>query len=484
MIGQLRFQRDFAGLFAAASLIVTALLADSAKAQPTITNLGVLSGGTDSIGNALSADGTTVTGSSNSSVGTRAFLWTAGGGIQSLGILSGGSYSSASAVSADGSVVTGISAQTSGNNRAFRWTAATGMQSLGVLGTGSASASNGINSDGSVIAGFSYTSGFTGGRAFRWTAAGGMQNLGNLPGGVGSDASSVSADGSVVAGVDSVSGSLRAFRWTSSSGMQDIGVIPAGDSSEALGLSPDGSMATGDSGDDLTGVFHAFRWSSGSGMQDLGVLTGGNFSQGRAISADNSTIVGTSSTSNGDRAFLWTQEIGMVDLNNYLSALGLNLTGWTLNFASGISTNGSAIAGYGTFNGAERAFLVNNIPALLRGDIDLDGHVTIADVAALMTALSNLSGYRIDSFFTVTKASAGGGRCRPRRSDFQRRRSSIDFAVGQWRRCRRSIADCRARAVQFSARRCWLAQLSRLWKAANTCSCHVCAAPSSMVCVL
>jgi hypothetical protein len=69
----------------------------------------------------------------------------------------------------------------------------------------------------------------------------------------------------------------------------------------------------------------------------------------------------------------------MVDLNVYLSSLGLDLTGWTLTQASGISADGSAIAGYGDFNGATRAFLVSNIPAPLAGDYNGNGIVDAAD---------------------------------------------------------------------------------------------------------
>ena len=365
--------------FGATILVTLPLSADSATGQPTITNLGVFSGGNFSVANAISADGSTVTGNSNGNIGDRAFRWTASGGLQNLGILSPtGPYSNGGALSADGSVVAGISAGSGNNNRAFRWTAATGMQSLGVLGTGSASAANAISADGSVIAGFSYTSGFTNGRAFRWTAAGGMQDLGILSGSSGTNAAAISADGSVIVGASD--GPNGAFRWTSTGGMQAMSEIPGGTGTEALGLSPDGSAATGDGYiDTLASAFRAFRWTAASGMQDLGVLSGGLNSQGRAISADNSIIVGTSDSTIGARAFLWTRTFGMVDLNTYLSSLGLDLTGWSLTQASGISADGSAIAGYGEFNGATRAFLVSKIPAPLPGDYTGDGVVDAAD---------------------------------------------------------------------------------------------------------
>ena len=186
-----------------------------------------------------------------------------------------------------------------------------------------------------------------------------MQNLGVLAGTSGSDAFGISADGSVVVGA---SGDF-AFRWTAGTGMQSVGVLPTADFSEGLGVSPDGTAITGDSG----GLafpnegLHAIRWTSAGGMQDLGVLPGGDSSRGFAVSADTSIVVGDSNSSNGDRAILWTPLLGMVDLNDYLPSLGIDLTGWMLISGRGISADGSAISGYGTFNGASRAFVVTGM---------------------------------------------------------------------------------------------------------------------------
>jgi hypothetical protein len=52
----------------------------------------------------------------------------------------------------------------------------------------------------------------------------------------------------------------------------------------------------------------------------------------------------------------------MVDLNAYLPSQGLDLTGWTLESATGISADGTTIAGYGMFNGLARAWLVTGLP--------------------------------------------------------------------------------------------------------------------------
>jgi probable HAF family extracellular repeat protein len=338
-------------------------------AQPAIISLGVLPGGAASYANALSADGLVVTGSGTSSVGPRGFRWTSPTGMVSLGLLpSGGSSSVGAAVSADGSVIAGYNGASGNANRAIRWTSA-GMVSLGVLGSGSSSTANALSADGAVIAGFSYTSGFSTGRAFRWTAATGMQSLGLLPGGVGdgADAFGMSADGSVIVGSVLANGDAHAFSWTATGGMQDLGAVAGGDSAEAYAVSADGTTAVGHSGDQLNGTFdHAVLWVIGAGtagLQDLGALGGGlgaGFAQAFAISADHAVVVGSSFVA-ADRAFLWTAPLGMVDLNTYLPAHGVNLSGWVLTSVRGISADGSALAGYGTFNGAERAFLVSGL---------------------------------------------------------------------------------------------------------------------------
>lgn len=166
----------------------------AAQAQPTITDVGVLEGGTISHAYGVNSDGSVVVGNSESGAGQRAFRWTRLGGMVSLGTLMGDS-THAGAVSDDGTVVTGNSANVTGG-LSFRWTPGGGIQNLGTLPGGELSYGWGISGDGSVIVGYSYGPG----RGYRWTPAGGMQDLGTLPGGIYSHARGVSSDGAVVAG--------------------------------------------------------------------------------------------------------------------------------------------------------------------------------------------------------------------------------------------------------------------------------------------
>jgi probable HAF family extracellular repeat protein len=132
-----------------------------------------------------------------------AFRWTPTTGLQDLGLVPGGDQSIGIAISADEDVVVG-EAQVGGFWRAFRWTAKTGMVDLGTLG-GPESAAFATNKDGSVIVGASLTSQSTGSSvAFRWTATSGMQAVGklvNVPEHlILQSALGISADGTVITG--------------------------------------------------------------------------------------------------------------------------------------------------------------------------------------------------------------------------------------------------------------------------------------------
>jgi probable extracellular repeat, HAF family len=89
--------------------------------------------------------------------------------MQDLGDLGGGS-SEAWGVSADGSVVVGWALNAAGRSRAFRWTASGGMQDLGTLPGYDRSEAWDVSADGAVVVGRARNAAGQW-RAFRWTAA-------------------------------------------------------------------------------------------------------------------------------------------------------------------------------------------------------------------------------------------------------------------------------------------------------------------------
>jgi probable HAF family extracellular repeat protein len=301
--------------------------------------------GCDTFGGGLSADGSTVVGSAyvcvdgsttcTSTDKTEAYRWTAANGYQLLGDLNGSFGSSPSATgsaafgaSSDGSVVVGDAPQGSNSFGAFRWTPGQGMVPLPQPPMNQAFA---ISADGSMVVG-----------QFGWfnLITGQSGTFGTSEPASGATALGVSAHGEVVVGV----AGGTAFRWTQAGGLQDINPAP-GVPSDADAISGDGTVIVGEyqtSG----GPYHAFRWTASTGLVDLGTL-GGPGSRALAVSHDGSVIVGTSflnqlTTSN--HAFRWTAKTGMQDLNKLVSG-SLELT-----FATGVSADGTVIAGHGRTN--------------------------------------------------------------------------------------------------------------------------------------
>jgi probable HAF family extracellular repeat protein len=311
--------RTFAFTFA---MSVVALLAGATARAASITNLGVLPGGTASYANGVSADGSAIAGYCIGSLGgsARAFRWMAAGGMQNLGTLEG-SNSYGHAISGNGSAVAG-SSFTSGGDHAFRWTIAGGMQDLGTtLPSGWQSSAWGINGDGSAAAITTYfadisTSTYLN-NAYRWTMAGGLERLGVSE---YSGAKGISADGSAIVGYSD----SHAFRWTVADGMQDLGVLPTGTWTVSSAVSSDGSIVTG-TGNLYSELgtylgYHAFLWTAEGGMKDLGVFAGGALSFANAISGDGLSVAGSV-------------------------------------YAAGLSYDGSVIVGNGTYNGQPRGWI-------------------------------------------------------------------------------------------------------------------------------
>jgi probable HAF family extracellular repeat protein len=122
------------------------------------------------------AAGAAIKGSDQFGPTFHAFRWTPSGGLEDLGLTTG-TQSIGTAISADGSVAVGEATDANGFWRAFRWTASTGMVDIGTLG-GPESAAFGVNKDGSVIVGSSLTNGGSdSNHIFRWTAKTGMQDV-------------------------------------------------------------------------------------------------------------------------------------------------------------------------------------------------------------------------------------------------------------------------------------------------------------------
>ena len=105
----------------------------------------------------------------------------------------------------------------------------------------------------------------------------------------------------------------------------------------------------------------AFRWTRADGMVDLGDLgaSGELASEVLDTTADGRVAVGRSSAG----AFVWDEVRGMRELAQVLADdFGLDLDGWLLEEATGISADGRVIVGNGTNPSGQPEGWVATIP--------------------------------------------------------------------------------------------------------------------------
>ncbi len=337
-------------VFSVVTLVLITSQSCWAGEPPSFMGLGELLGGSvSSSAYGISADGTTIVGTSETDDGLTAFRWTEAGGMEPLGDLTGGIWqSSAWGVSADGSAVVGGSRSTNGME-AFRWTSTTGMQPIGdVVGGTFESTLRGISADGTIAVGTCNS--VNGKEACKGIDGGGLMGLGDIGSSIfWSEASAVSGDGTVIVGTGR--GNTEAFRWTSQNGMEPLGVLdPVNYSSAASAVNFDGSIIVGRSAN-AQGVTEPFRWAAQTGIIGLGSLPGSNYNSADAVSDDGTVIVGHSDIGFGtgqNIATIWISASGIRPLAQVLlEDYGLALNGWYLSEARGISADGTVITGYG-----------------------------------------------------------------------------------------------------------------------------------------
>ncbi|CAN5859265.1 hypothetical protein BH11PLA1_BH11PLA1_18100 [soil metagenome] len=358
-----------------AALLLCAFAGAASGVPPVVYNLGVMPGGTYSFNGIVSGDGNTVTGYGDTTVASgspvRPFRWVLPGPMQVVPLTL---PSEGRGISFNGQHIVGF---ISAGNTPFRWTLAGGLTPLNLLPGGTTAFANGTNSNSAFSAGYGNTP--VGNHAIRWNNTGAAQDLGFLSGatvistspGPGSYAFGISADGSAVVGTaDWAPGYTRAFRWNVPFGpMLSLGTLPGGYDCRAVAISTNNSTIIG--WGDTTGSVgnpRAFRLKAPMPMQNLGIIPGSGGSpniRSLAVSGSGSRVVGTSYDNIfGNRAWIWMASTAMLDLRAHVASLGGNVTGWVFLEAHGISSDGTAVSGWGTFNGAGRAFLIKGLPCL------------------------------------------------------------------------------------------------------------------------
>ncbi len=131
--------------------------------------------------------------------------------------------------------------------------------------------------------------------------------------------------------------------------MVGLGDLPGGGFfSEAYDVSADGSVVVGRSAaSDGRINYRAFRWTANTGMNALpdGNANVGPTRTAEAVSGDGSVIVGGAWGT--DTAFAWDSFHGTRSIRELLITQGVDLTGWELGIASGVSQDGGTIVGLG-----------------------------------------------------------------------------------------------------------------------------------------
>ena len=303
-------------------------------------------GGASSYAMGLNDAGAVVGYAENAAGQNRAFLFS-GGVLQDLGTL-GGNQAQATAINNVGQIA-GLAHTSTGQVHAFRYSAGT-MSDLGTLG-GTSSYAFAIN-DAGQVAGGATTNNDRDYHAFRFSGSS-MQDLGSLGTLLsgGAESAGIDANGTVAGWTSLPDFNVRAFTYQNNGPMTPLAQTHGGNFSTATGIRNGVIIGTSS----LPGEqdVHAARWVGGV-ISDLGTLPG--LSKSIAYGQNGTgQVVGTSDdgTEPAARAFL---HVGgtMIDLND-LIAPGSR---WTLQAARGINQTGQ-VAGWGTFSGQHRAYLMN-----------------------------------------------------------------------------------------------------------------------------
>jgi len=288
----------------------------------------------------VSGDGLTVVGDAIAPDGRReAFRWTAATGMQSLRPpseeRSGESW--ARRTSWDGSVIVG---HADGNG--MYWTAQTGVTRIAPPSFERTVYALDVSGDGNTIVGV----GFVGetSQAYFFHPGEDLQFLGTMPGGDHTEADAVSADGRVIVGAGHTVGEEGSYwhltRWTADGSIEVLGTLTGTDGhTRANAVTADGSIIVGEAFSPSSG-YEGFRWTDEQGFESLG-----GFSPS-GISDDGSVVVGLVDWPDL-RAIIWDEAHGMRDLVFALEdQYGLDLTGWRLLSAYGVSGDGTVIVGH------------------------------------------------------------------------------------------------------------------------------------------
>jgi probable HAF family extracellular repeat protein len=273
------------------------------------------------------------------------------GGFVVLDPLLGGATSGAFAVNDDGLVVGRSSQVLSPHFREVKWTAPDSPVALAAQSTDTDGTAVAVNAFGEA-AGQEVVLGFPIGTsvALFWDIHGNFTQIS-----VDAVAFGINDAGAVV-GTDALDLlTSSAYIWTEADGKLPFTGRQGDTAVHANDVNNDG-VTVGSSGT-TTDATHAVLWVERDLPVDLGALATPGFSEALAIN-DGGTVVGDTDTASGRHAMVWTDPIGMVDLNDVSDAAGLGLV---LDSARAVNASGQ-IAGVASVGGHSHGFLATPVP--------------------------------------------------------------------------------------------------------------------------
>lgn len=285
---------------------------------------------------ALSGNGEYAVGTSSSSDGFAAFRWSRDTGIQRVPLPPGwGRESIALDVSADGGVVVGQAANARSHSEAFVWEEGTGPRGLG-LAPNEFSEAKAVSADGTVVVGLS---GNVSPDVVIWDADG-VRNIGRHVDFVATLPKAVSNDTLIVGYGFLENADTHEFFWVQERGFESwfsddfLG-------SRANDVSADGAVVVG--AIKLSEGWRAYR-RSGKSFTLLDPLLD---AVALAVSHNGQFAVGSLTDGARSHAFIWSKTHGVQPIEKLLLANGVDLGGWKLLYATGVSDAGHVIGGFG-----------------------------------------------------------------------------------------------------------------------------------------
>lgn len=260
------------------------------------------------------------------------------------GTTPGGTTSTRAFALNDNGQVVGISSTPNGRYRAFKYDNGN-INEIGTLGD--LSSADDINNNGHVVGTYENESRNT--RAFVYKN-GTISDIGTL-GKDFSTANAINDNGQIVGRSLRNDGSFVAYIYENGV-MRDLGL--GGVHNSAADINNIGQIV-GSIQHSINGVqyLRPYLYSEGA-LLELGTL-GGQYANATSIN-DNSQIVGTTSTSSGQKAFLYEDD-QVTDLNNLIKSDA----DWVLTSAYSINNSGQ-IVGFGKLNGETHAYLLTPVP--------------------------------------------------------------------------------------------------------------------------